>query len=363
VSDRAVRTSPLHVAHEALGCEFTEFDGFLWPAHFGDPAAEYWAVRRRAGIFDACPLPKLDFRGRDALVGADLVFTNDMLPLADGQARYAPMVDEYGKMVSDGIVYRLAPDRAWVMTTLESDHDHIAGITGQLELEIQPFTHDVVHIALQGPGSREVLGRLCSHDPNALGYFRFWPTAVEVAGVRCHVARTGYSGELGYELFCAPDDGAALWSALHEAGATPYGLAALEPLRIGAGLLFVGLDYTPHRTSPFDLSLDRVIVLDRGDFHGRDALRREAAHPPRRMVTLVLDADEVPPYGTPIEDHGRRVGTLTSPCRSPELDRVIGLAILETELARDGVELDVGAGRGRVAPFPISDPARQRPRG
>ena len=362
MTSEGLRTSPLHPAHEALGCEFVEFDNFLWPGHFGDPAAEYWAVRRGAGIFDACPLPKFHLRGADTFAAADLVFTNDMSSLERGQARYAPIVDERGRMVSDGIVYKLADDHAWVMTTLESDQQHVARLVAELDVDLEPFTHDVVHVALQGPGSRDLLAGLSSEDASKLGYFRFWPDPVEVAGIGCHVARTGYSGELGYELFCAPEDGEGLWGALRQAGARPYGLSALEPLRIAAGLLFVGLDYTPHETSPYDLCLERVIILDRGDFHGRDALRAQAEDPPRRMVTLVLDAEEVPAYGTPVQADGRRIGTLTSPCWSPELERVIGLAIVEAEFAHVGRQVEVAEGSAVVAAFPISDPQRQRPR-
>src|SRR5207302_3484494 len=133
-------------------------------------------------------------------------------------------------------------------------------------------------------------------DIRALGYFRFLPEQVRVGGVPAWVSRTGYSGELGYEIFCAPADAAALWSSLTAAGAVPYGLAAVETLRIESGLIFIGYDYFQHETSPYDMSLDKVIRLDTGDFNGKQALSETAKSPPRRLGTLAVEGQTAPGY-------------------------------------------------------------------
>jgi aminomethyltransferase len=150
------------------------------------------------------------------------------------------------------------------------------------------------------------------------------------------------------------------------AGARPYGLAAVETLRIESGLIFIGYDYFSGETSPFDMSLDRFIHLDGLDFCGRDALAREAAGPPNRLISLVLDGAEVPEYGAAVMKDGVRVGTLTSPCKSPSLGGVIGMAVMHTDLARVGeqveVELANGAVGARVATLPVYDPDKIRPR-
>ncbi len=349
-----------------LGCEFTEWEGWYWPNHFGDPVAEHQAVRTAVGVWDASPLRKWDFRGPQALAAADRIFTNDMLGLEVGQVRYGAFCDENGKMVGDGTVFKLAEDHAWVITALDSDLDHFREVVGDMEVAMEPITHRLPHVQLQGPGSRELLVGLADADVASLRYFRFFPKEVAVGGVPCYVSRTGYSGELGYEIFCAPERAEELWATLVGAGAKPYGLAAVETLRIESGLIFIGYDYFQHETDPFDVSLDRVIRLDTGDFVGKAALMETAKHPPRRMVTLVVEGEEVPEYGAAVTKDGEPAGTLTSPCLSPTLGKVIGLAVLDTRFAVRGEKVEVAVGSGRAAAtvesLPIYDPEKRRPR-
>ena len=360
----------VHTAFDApereLGCDFTEWEGWLWPNHFGDPVAEHHAVRSRVGVWDESPLRKWDFQGRDALRAADRIFANDMLGLSAGQIRYAPFCDADGKMVGDGTVFKFDDEHAWVITALDSDLTHFQEVVDGLEVEIEPITTELPHVQLQGPRSRELLAGLCDADVGRLAYFRFFPGQVGVGGVAAWVSRTGYSGELGYEIFCAPGDAPALWSALIDAGAVPYGLAAVESLRIESGLVFIGYDYFARETSPYDMSLDKVIRLDTGDFHGKEALAATAADPPRRFVTLGLDGAVVPEYGAAVTSEGEPAGTLTSPCESPTLGRVIGLAVLESRFAEVGTRLEVAIGEGTapaiVEPLPVYDPEKRRPR-
>ena len=187
-----------------------------------------------------------------------------------------------------------------------------------------------------------------------------------MGGVPAWVSRTGYSGELGYEIFCRPDRAEDLWAVLTGAGARPYGLAAVETLRIESGLIFIGYDYFQHETDPFDMSLDKVIVLDRAEFHGQDALAETAKSPPRRLVTLVVEGDAVPEYGAEVTLHGEAIGTLTSPCESPTLGQTIGMAVIDSAHAGEGgtVEVAVGDGTARatVDKLPIYDPEKSRPR-
>jgi aminomethyltransferase len=349
-----------------LGCEFMDWEGWYWPSTFGDPVAEHRAVRENVGVWDESPLRKWDFRGPEALAAADRIFTNDLAGLEIGQIRYAPFCDEQGKMVGDGTVFRFAGDHAWVITALDSDLDHFRQVAGDLDVEMEPLTERLPHVQLQGPKSRELLSGVTDADVQGLGYFRFWPEEVSVGGVSCWVSRTGYSGELGYEIFCRPDDAESLWRVLTEAGATPYGLAAVETLRIESGLIFIGYDYFQHETDPFDMSLDKVIRLDRGDFHGKQALAETAKSPPRRFVTLVVEGGDVPEYGAAVTKGGEEAGTLTSPCESPTLGEVIGLAVLESRFANEGERVEVALGDGAVAAtvdkLPIYDPEKRRPR-
>ena len=350
----------------ALGGDLVDWEGWYWPNHFGDPIAEHHAIRTDVGVWDASPLRKWLFRGPDALRAADRAFTNDMAGLEVGQVRYAPFCDENGKMVGDGTVFRIADDQCIAVTALDTDLDHFRAVVDGLELEIDPITQESPQLGINGPRSRELLQGLTDADVSSLRYFRFWPEQVEVAGVPCWVSRTGYSGELGYELFCPPDGAAQLWDAVVAAGARPYGLAAVETIRIESGLIFIGYDYFQHETSPYDMGLDKLIRLDQADFHGRSALAAVAADPPNRFVTLVVDG-AVPEYGAAVTKDGEPAGTLTSPCESPTLGRVIGLAVLRTALAREGESVEVAVEGGTVpatvASVPLYDPEKTRPRG
>ncbi len=349
-----------------LGCEFMDWEGWYWPSHFGDPLAEHRAVRNDVGVWDASPLRKWRFSGAGALAAADRVFTNDMLGLEAGQVRYAPFCDENGKMVGDGTVFKLDDSSCIVVTALDSDLDHFAGVATGLDVEITPITKETPQLGINGPRSRELLQSICEGDVSSLRYFRFWPEQVKVGGVPCWVSRTGYSGELGYELFCAPDGAEQLWAAVVGAGARPYGLAAVETIRIESGLIFIGYDYFQHETSPYDMSLDKMIRLDGPDFCGKAALAVEAGSPPRRLVTLVLDGGDVPEYGAAVTKDGEPVGTLTSPCESPTLGQVIGMAVLDAGHAAIGERVEVALGDGTaeatVATLPIYDPGKVRPR-
>jgi aminomethyltransferase len=365
MSTEIIRTA-FDAPQRELGCEFMDWEGWLWPNHFGDPVGEHRAVRGDVGVWDESPLRKWDFRGPDALAAADRIFTNDMLGLEVGQVRYAPFCDADGKMVGDGTVFKFGDRHAWVITALDSDLVHFEEAAGGLDVEIAPITPELPHVQLQGPRSRELLAGLTDADVGALGYFRFLHEQVPVGGVPAWVSRTGYSGELGYEIFCAPDHAPELWAALTAAGARPYGLAAVETLRIESGLIFIGYDYFQHETDPYDVSLDKVVRLGKDRFEGKEALEKTAQAAPLRMVTLVVDGGEVPEYGAAVAVDGLPVGTLTSPCESPTLGDVIGLAVVEARFAEPGTALEAAVGEGwvgaTVRPLPIYDPEKRRPR-
>jgi glycine dehydrogenase subunit 1 len=279
--------------------------------------------------------------------------------------RYTPFCDEQGKLIGECTVMRMAEDRFMAVTAVDSDLDHFVAVADGLSVEIEPVTRSLPQLGISGPRSRELLQSLTDRDVAELRYFRFWPELVEVGGVPCWVSRTGYSGELGYELYCSSDGAEQLWDAVVGVGARPYGLAAVETLRIESGLVFFGRDYVQHETSPYDVGLDRIIRLDRADFHGRKALAAEAASPPNRFVTLVVDGP-VPDYGAAVTRNGERVGTVTSPCASPTLGKVIGLTVLRADVAREGeiveVAVENASAPATVAPVPIYDTDKKRPR-
>ncbi len=373
----------LHTAFDAVqrrrGGRFAEWEGWDWISDFGDPVSEHHNVREAVGVWDESPLRKWLISGPDALAAVDFCFVNDMRTLQAGQARYGAFCDAFGKMLGDGVVfYGGDPTRVWAVTALDSDGDHFRQIArGRFDVQIEDLTMAWPHLQVQGPRSRELVQSLTDFDVESLRYFRYTPEGVTIGGVPgCILARTGYSGELGYEIYVPAQHAEAVWTAIHDAGAAlgvrPYGLAAVESLRIESGLIFLGYDYFQGHTSPFHMNLDRTIRLDTdADFNGKAALQAELdAGITHRLVTVVVGGEESPDYGSPLLHHGRRVGTLLSPSagRSPTVDRLIGIACIEAELTEVGTQLHATLPDGRLAPavvevYPIYDPEKKRPRG
>jgi aminomethyltransferase len=219
-------------------------------------------------------------------------------------------------------------------------------------------------ISVQGPKAQETLQPLVERDLDELGYFRFWPKETTVAGVAAHVLRTGFSGEKGYELVMAPSDAQVVWDALIAAGATPFGLTAVDLARTEVGLIIIAVDYNPNEISPWDLSMDRFIKTDTENV-AAEALAARGANPPKRFKTLRIEGEAQPEYGATVTKDGREVGVVTSPATSPRLG-VIGLAILDADVATDGEKLDVavegGTASATVDALSSLDPNKERPR-
>jgi aminomethyltransferase len=359
-----------------LGASWTDWEGWAWAADFGDPVAEHMATRTACNMWDESPLRKWDLRGPDSLKLADLLFANDMAALEIGQVRYGPLCDEQGKMIMDGTVFHVAPEHCLSITSYDSDLDWFRAVASDrgFDVQIEDRTPQMPHLQVQGPKSRDVLAPITEGaDVHSLRYFRFASGGVRVGGVSCWLSRTGYSGELGFELYCAPEDADQLWNAVLEAGKPhgirPIGLSAIETIRIESGLLFPDIDYFPHQTDPFEVRLDNVVKLDKpGEFIGRDALRTIAAEGTARLLTtLRIEGDEVPEYGATVTHDGHDVGIVRSPGKSPAFDmQVIAMAAVDRGLVSEGQRVEVAVGEdvagATVAPFPLYDTEKRRPR-
>jgi aminomethyltransferase len=247
------------------------------------------------------------------------------------------------------------------------DHEaYFADATKGLDVAVDYIAPDLPHLQVQGPKSREALQPITEADLGSLGYFRFLPAPVQVGGVPVWLSRTGFSGELGYELFTKPEHAEDLWTVIAGTGAVPYGVDVVEPLRIEAGMIVTDYDYGAHQRTPYDLGLDRVVALDdAGAFMGKEALREIAAAPPNRFKTLRLEGEALPEYGAAVTKDGEEVGVLTSPASSPAFGP-IGLAILRTDVATEGTTVDVALGDGTVGAtvdvLAVVDPEKRRPR-
>lgn len=365
--DDAIRTA-FHDVTESQGGGHVADGGWLWLEGFGDLAKEYAAVRDDVAVWDVSPLNKWDFRGPDALRAAQHLFSNDAMSLEVGQARYGAFLDQDGLMVDDGTVFNTAAeDHCWVMTNGKDHQGYFAESLRGFDVAFEWIAPAMPHLGVIGPRSRELVQKLTDADVGSLRYFRFLPEPVVVGGAEVHLSRTGFGGELGYELFLTdPADAAELWDAVVGAGATPFGVEAIEVLRIEAGLIVTDYDYEAHRRTPYDFGLDRLVALDRDvEFLGKEGLRAVAAEPPNRFVTLKVEGEELPEYGAAVTRDGEEIGVLTSPTDSPRFGK-IGLAVLRSGHAIPGTVVEVAVGEATtpatVDVLPVYDTNKQRPR-
>jgi aminomethyltransferase len=365
MSDEAIRTA-FHDVTASQGGTHIEDGGWMWLEGFGDTPREHAAIREDVAVWDVSPLNKWDVRGPDALRAAQRVFSNDALGLEVGQARYGTFLDADGLLVDDGTVFNTGGGHAWVMTNGKDHQEYFGEAFKDFDVEFEWIAPRMPHLGVIGPQSRDVVQKLTDADVGALRYFRFYPDPVTVGGVEVYLSRTGFGGELGYELFLTDAaDALEIWNAVVGAGATPFGTEAIEIARIEAGLIVTDYDYEAHQRTPFDFNLDRFVRFDSGDFQGRDALRDVAAKPPNRFVTLRYEAGELPEYGAQVTKDGEDIGVLTSPTDSPAFGK-IGLTVLRTDQARVGNTVQVAVGDGMadatVDVLPVYDTNKDRPR-
>ena len=364
---------------------FAEYNGYWLALDYTGHGAidEYWACRERAALTDLSPLRKYEVLGPDAETLLQHCVTRDVRRLAVGQVVYTAMCHEHGGMIDDGTVYRLGNDNfRWVGGSDRSglwlrDQAERRGLNAW----VKPSTDHLHNLALQGPRSREILAKFVWTPParptvEELPWFRF--TVGRIGGFdgpAMLISRTGYTGELGYEIFCHPKDANAVFDAIWTAGEefrlSPFGLEALDMLRVEAGLVFAGSEFDDE-TDPFEAGIGFTVPLrtKNEDFIGREALERRSANPNRRLVGLDIEGGEIPAGGDGLYVGRSRVGAVTSATRSPTLGRVIALARLDVLHAGPGKHVEVGKLDGEqkrlpatVAPFPHYDPEKRRVRG
>ncbi|HET9309736.1 MAG TPA: aminomethyltransferase family protein [Actinomycetota bacterium] len=362
------RQTAFHEITSASAAGFMEEAGWLWVTNYGDVEAEYRAVREGVGMWDLSPLNKWEFRGPEALEAAQRVHTNDIVGMRDGQVRYGAFVDEAGLVVDDGTVFRHSASHLWVCTNGNERAEYFTEATKGLDVQIEYIAPELPSLQIQGPKSRDLVRSILTDaDVDELRYFTFFPQPVTIGGAPVWLSRTGFSGELGYEVFLRPEHATAVWGVVEGAGATPYGVDIIEPVRVETGMIVTDYDYEPHRRTPYDLGLDRLVALEgEGEFMGKDQLRAVAADPPNRFVTIRLEGETLPEYGAGVTVAGADAGVLTSPATSPTFG-AIGLAIVRTDAATIGTPVEVAMPDGTtmggtVDVLAVYDPKKERPR-
>jgi aminomethyltransferase len=373
-----------HPRTSRLTRNLVEYRGYWLPHCYDNEAAvsEYWACREKAAVMDLSPLRKWEVLGPDAEALMQATVTRDIRRLAVGQVVYTAMCNETGGMIDDATVFRLGDDNFRFVGGDPYDGVWLKEQAERLGLNahVKPSTDQLHNLAVQGPLSREILSGLIWTAPTQtpfeeLKWFRFCVGRIgDYAGIPVIVSRTGYSGELGYEVWCHPSDGPAVWDAIWEAGRPlgmmPLGLDALDVLRIEAGLIFAGYEFDD-QVDPFEAGIGFTVGLKTTDedFIGRAALEERVAHPQRTLVGLELEGNEVAGHGDHVYVGRRRVGVVTSGCRSPYRKRPVALCRMAIQYSEIGGEVEIGKLDGlqkripaTVVRFPFYDPDKERPR-
>ena len=386
------RTAPLN-----RKMQWREWSGFYASSVYADfHDIEYNAIREAAAVIDVSPLYKYRLTGPDVIALADRVITRDATKLKVGQVYYTPWCDEHGKVIDDGTVHRVA-DQELRWTAADPQYRWLTQNAAGLDVTVEDVTQAVAGLALQGPFSRDVLEAATGAYFGDLRYFR--RRAATIAGVPVDVSRTGYTGDLGYELWIPAGSAPEVWDTLFEVGRAwairPAGMLALDVTRLEAGLILLEVDYTSARHamnpeqnySPFEIGLGRLVSFDKADYVGRRALQAEqaAGGPDRRLVGLILDWYDIerlydeqglPPAISPTVDRSpvpvfagsKQVGKATSHGWSPILKQAIALASVSPRHERVGttlrVEWTVEGRRGTVGAtvveLPFLDLERKR---
>ncbi|WDU65752.1 DUF1989 domain-containing protein [Pseudomonas poae] len=379
------RESAFHSRTSALTGSFVDYRNWWLPLRYDGYGAteEYLGCRERVAVMDLTALRKFEIIGPDAEALLQYCLTRDVRRLAVGQVVYSAMCHAHGGMLDDGTLLRLGPDNfRWICG------EDYAGVWLReqaqklgMKVWVKSASEHIHNLAVQGPLSRELLKQMVWTPPTqpsleSLGWFRFLVGRLDgFDGCPLMISRTGYTGELGFEVWCQPEDAERVWDRIWQLGQplglVPLGLEALDLLRIEAGLIFAGYEFSD-QTDPFEAGIGFSVPLKSksDDFIGRDALLRRSAHPSHKLVGLQVSGNEAAHHGDPVY-HGRaQVGVVTSACRSPLLASNIALCRVDVSCAEPGTLLEIGKVDGlqkrisaTVSAAIFYDPDKSRVRG
>ena len=363
----ALRKTALHSVHRGLGAKMVSFAGWDMPVEYRGIIEEHQAVRTAAGLFDVSHMGEIEIRGPEALALVQQVTCNDAAKLAVGQAQYSALLTERGTFVDDLVVHKLSDTHYFLCVNAanrEKDFEHIRA-QNRFEAEGQDTSDAYTQLALQGPKAAAILAPLTSVDLSTLGSYRF--CFGKVCDTHCLVARTGYTGEDGFELYLDPAESEKVWTALLAAGAkhglVPAGLGARNTLRLEATYALYGHEID-EATTVWEANLGWICKLDKGDFTGRAALAAQKQKGiERRLVGFEMRDRGIGREGYPVFVDGREMGRVTSGSYAPYLQKNIGLAYVPLA-PHCGVGTRIAIGiRGQPVPAEVVlTPFYKRPR-
>jgi aminomethyltransferase len=341
-----------------------EFAGWEMPVRYQSEIAEHKAVRQAAGLFDVSHMGEVRVRGAGALDLLQRLTPNDVAKLQPGRAHYSGLLTAEGTYLDDLLIYQLADADYLVVVNAANAAADLAWIRSQprADCEVADESERYALLALQGPLAAEILARHTAADLGAIRYYRF--AEGEVAGARCLISRTGYTGEDGFELYLPPDAAPRVWDALLGSGAgdglLPAGLSARDTLRLEAGMALYGHELD-RSTTPLEAGLDWVVKLDKGDFVGREALlRQRESGVERRLIGFEVTDRGIARQGHLVHHGGRQVGEVASGTWSPTLEKAVGTAYVPAQLAEPGTGLEIAVRQRRLAARVVELPFYRR---
>ena len=345
----SLKRTPLYEEHRKLGARLVEFGGWEMPVQYSGILQEHRAVRTHAGLFDVSHMGEFKVEGPDALAFLQYLVPNDVSKLAIHQALYTQLCLPDGGTIDDLIIYRLDDNHYMPVVNAANIYKDFAWIEQQAKnfeyVRVTNQSDTTALLALQGPEAHTILQTLTNEDLSAIRYYHCAPGIVD--GVNCIISRTGYTGEDGFELYCAPIDVIKLWNDLLAAGKDhgllPAGLGARDTLRLEAGYCLYGHELD-EQTNPLEARLGWTVKLDKGDFIGRDALRKvKEQGPKRKLIGIEMTERGIPRSGYAIYENDQPIGYVTSGAPSPTLNKNIGMGYVDAAHAVNGntIQIDI----------------------
>jgi aminomethyltransferase len=348
----ALKRTPLYDVHRRSGARLIDFGGWEMPVQYSGILEEHHAVRRAVGVFDVSHMGEIDIRGPEALQLTDWVTTNNAGRLKTGQVHYSGLLYEHGGFVDDILVHKVADDHYFLCVNAsnqEKDYEHISS-HNRFDAEVEFSSEKYAQIAVQGPKALSTVQKLTKVD--LPGIKNYWFTDGEVCGVPARIARTGYTGEDGFEVYVAPSEAVRVWDEVMQAGQKfgikPCGLGCRNTLRLEAKMALYGHEIGPSIT-PFEADLGWIVKMDKGDFAGKAALAKQTAGGlKRRLVGFEMRGRGIARDGYEVFRDGEPAGFVTSGGPSPTLNKNIGLCYLPVERAVAGETIRIRI-RGQFA--------------
>jgi len=353
------RTSALASRHATLGSGLEDWNGMgtAWSYHT-DPNEEHDAVREKVGMFDMSPLKKVLISGADSTAVLDHLTTRDVRRIAPGQAAYLSVLTEQGTMADDAILYNKGADQ-WMIVHGSGDTMKLLHASAEGKSVAIEFTDNLHDISVQGPQALTILQANCDEKLSDLAYFEH--KNVRLFGTDCLISRTGYTGERGYEIFTDISDVCHIWDKLIATGVMPCSFAALDKVRIEAGLLFYGYDMTPDHT-PYEIGLGFTVTEGKANYRGYRALNEKKGKETITNVCLDIQHDDMVAGGETLISNGTVIGVINSPCYSHRLGKSLALAHVTPQSAAIGTRLIVKSEAiettATVVKMPIYDPEK-----